>query len=296
MRSQWAVALKAAGLNVETIDGWQVRAASAYSFEPVGIMLHHTASNAQSGNMPCKKLVLEGRRDLKGPLSQFTVGRDGLIVLNAAGRCHHAGRGMSNRIEQLLADVEPPDYGQGLYDAPRAGAYRAGNKHFIGFECENDGIGERWSPELVTATVKACAALCVLYGWNPLTRVLMHREWTKRKIDPSARFPWRKMIADAVAAGTGNWDFELPEQADPLPPQKQRTLRRGDIGPDVASIQKVLGITADGHFGPITETHLKRFQQKHKLVADGVCGPITHAKLVEKQKRPILKEWPDEVL
>jgi peptidoglycan hydrolase-like protein with peptidoglycan-binding domain len=292
MRSQWATALKAAGLNVETIDGWQLRAASSYSFEPVGIMLHHTASNAQSGNMPCKTLVLEGRRDLKGPLSQFTVGRDGLIVLNAAGRCHHAGRGMANRIEQLLADVEPPDYGQGLYDAPRAGAYRAGNKHFIGFECENDGVGERWSPELVDATVKACAALCVLYGWNPLTRVLMHREWTKRKIDPSARFPWRKMIADAVDSG----DFEQPEQADPLPPQKQRTLRRGDIGPDVASMQKVLGITADGHFGPITETYVKRFQQKNKLSADGVVGPMTHAKLVEKQKRPILKEWPDEVL
>ena len=64
MRKQWAVSLKAAGLNVETIDGWQVRAASSYSFEPVGIMLHHTASNAQSGNMPCKRLVLEGRRDL----------------------------------------------------------------------------------------------------------------------------------------------------------------------------------------------------------------------------------------
>ena len=292
MRKQWAVSLKAAGLNVETIDGWQVRAASSYSFEPVGIMLHHTASNAQSGNMPCKRLVLEGRRDLKGPLSQFTVGRDGLIVLNAAGRCNHAGRGMANRIEQLLADVEPPDYGQGLYDAPKPGAYRAGNKHFVGVECENDGIGERWSDEIIDATVRACAVLCILHDWNPLTRVLMHREYTKRKVDPSARIPWRRLIAEAATTG----EFDLPEQAEPLPIPKTRVLRRGDIGPDVASIQKVLGIDADGHFGPVTEVHVKRFQQKNKLVADGIVGPVTHAKLVSKQKRPILKEWPNEVL
>jgi len=292
MINQWAVSLKAAGLNVETVDGWQVRAASSYSFEPVGIMLHHTASNAQSGNMPCRNLIINGRRDLKGPLSQFLVGRNGDVLLVAGKRCNHAGRGMAGRIEQLLADVEPPDYGQGLYDAPKPGAYRSGNKHFVGVECEADGVGERWSDELIEATVTACAVLCILHDWNPLTRILMHREWTSRKVDPDLRIPWRKLINDAVTTG----DFELPEQAAPLPTPKTRTLRKGDIGPDVAAIQKVLGITADGHFGPITELHVKRFQGKNKLVADGVCGPATHAKLVQKQKRPILREWPSEVL
>jgi len=46
----------------------------------------------------------------------------------------------------------------------------------------------------------------------------------------------------------------------------------------------------------VTEVHVKRFQQKNKLSADGIVGPVTHAKLVEKQKRPILKEWPSDVL
>jgi len=122
----------------------------------------------------------------------------------------------------------------------------------------------------------------------------MHHEWTKRKIDPSLRINWRKLVHDAVTTG----DFDIPEQAEPLPPQKIRTLRRGDVGPDVAGIQKVLGITADGHYGPITELNVKRFQSKCRppLTQDGVCGPLTHAKLVEKQKRPILKEWPGDVL
>lgn len=294
MINQWAHALKSAGLNVEALDGWQNRAASSYSYDPVGIMLHHTASNRNSGNMPCRELVISGRRDLSGPLSQFLVARDGAILLIAGGRCHHAGRGMANRIEQLLADVEPPDYGQGLYDAPKPGAYRAGNKHFVGFELEADGLGERYSDELLEATIKACATLCLLHGWNPLTRVLMHREWTSRKIDPDLRIPWRRLIADAVNSG----HFETPTQAEPLPPSKPRTLKKGDIGPDVAAIQKVLGITADGHFGPQTFAAVKRFQGKcrPRLTQDGVCGPLTHGKLVEKQKRPILERWPTDVL
>ena len=292
MIKQWAHELKAAGLNVEALDGWQMRAASAYHFEPAGIMLHHTASNAQSGNMPCRNLIINGRKDLKGPLSQFLVGRNGDILLVSGKRCNHAGRGMAGRIETLLADVEPPDYGQGLYDAPKPGAYRVGNKHFVGFECEANGVGERWSDDLIDATVAACAVLCILHDWNPLTRVLCHREWTSRKVDPDLRIPWRRLINDAVTTGT----FEIPVQAAPLPTPKTRTLRNGDIGPDVAAMQKVLGITADGHFGPITETWVKRFQQRNKLSADGVVGPLTYAKLVAKQKRPILVRWPNEVL
>jgi hypothetical protein len=76
MINQWATALKAAGLNVEALDGWQMRAASSYVYEPVGIMLHHTASNRNSGNMPCRNIVVNGRKDLKGPLSQFLIGRN----------------------------------------------------------------------------------------------------------------------------------------------------------------------------------------------------------------------------
>ena len=122
----------------------------------------------------------------------------------------------------------------------------------------------------------------------------MHREWTSRKIDPDLRIPWRKHINDAVVNG----EFEIPQQAEAPPPQKARTMRRGDIGPDVAAIQKVLGITADGHFGPITELHVKRVQGKAKppVTVDGIVGPVTYALLIGKQKRPILKEWPQDVL
>ena len=56
-------------------------------------------------------------------------------------------------------------------------------------------------------------------------------------------------------------------------------VKRGDRGSAVRSIQRELGITADGVFGPMTERAVKRFQRRHDLVPDGIVGPITRRAL-----------------
>jgi peptidoglycan hydrolase-like protein with peptidoglycan-binding domain len=56
-------------------------------------------------------------------------------------------------------------------------------------------------------------------------------------------------------------------------------VKRGDRGRAVRSIQRELGITADGVFGPMTERAVKRFQSRHDLVPDGIVGPLTRAAL-----------------
>ncbi len=48
-------------------------------------------------------------------------------------------------------------------------------------------------------------------------------------------------------------------------------------GSDVRQLQRVLGVGADGVFGPVTERALKRWQRSHGLVADGIAGPNTRA-------------------
>ena len=58
-------------------------------------------------------------------------------------------------------------------------------------------------------------------------------------------------------------------------PVRPRTMRRGHKGPDVAAMQEVLGITADGIFGKGTEGAVKEWQRDNNLVADGVVGPAT---------------------
>jgi hypothetical protein len=47
----------------------------------------------------------------------------------------------------------------------------------------------------------------------------------------------------------------------------------------VRSLQRRIGVPADGVFGPGTEAALKRWQAAHGLVPDGVAGPRTRAKL-----------------
>jgi Putative peptidoglycan binding domain len=63
---------------------------------------------------------------------------------------------------------------------------------------------------------------------------------------------------------------------------------RSDGGGDVRALQRMIGVPADGVFGPGTEAALKRWQEAHGLVADGIAGPQTRAKL-ELGPGPVLK-------
>ena len=57
---------------------------------------------------------------------------------------------------------------------------------------------------------------------------------------------------------------------------------RVDRHPAVATVQRILGLTADGAFGPATETAVKAFQASRGLTADGIVGRDTWAALVAK--------------
>ena len=56
-------------------------------------------------------------------------------------------------------------------------------------------------------------------------------------------------------------------------------LKKGSSGEDVKRLQDKLGITADGSFGPATETKVMEWQTANSLTADGVVGDTTWGKL-----------------
>jgi peptidoglycan hydrolase-like protein with peptidoglycan-binding domain len=55
----------------------------------------------------------------------------------------------------------------------------------------------------------------------------------------------------------------------------RKVVKLGSDGVDVKYLQKKLGITADGDFGPNTKAAVVAFQKKHGLTADGIVGPKT---------------------
>ena len=67
--------------------------------------------------------------------------------------------------------------------------------------------------------------------------------------------------------------------ADTEPSPAFPVLRMGSHGPDVAELQRLLGIKDDGEFGPVTAAAIMNFQRSNGLDADGVVGKFTWEKL-----------------
>lgn len=58
-----------------------------------------------------------------------------------------------------------------------------------------------------------------------------------------------------------------------------KTIRKGDRGEEVKTLQRLLDITPGGIFGSQTEAAVKQYQAAHGLIPDGICGPKTWAAL-----------------
>lgn len=73
-----------------------------------------------------------------------------------------------------------------------------------------------------------------------------------------------------------------------------QTIREGSTGQDVVDWQHILGVTADGSFGPKTKEATIAWQKSKNLIADGVVGPATWAAAFPRTKEP-LKVDPNNV-
>ena len=63
-------------------------------------------------------------------------------------------------------------------------------------------------------------------------------------------------------------------------------LVQGSTGSDVALAQKVIGVPADGHFGPVTLAALKKWQAANKVPVTGRLDAATWARMVALGKVP----------
>jgi peptidoglycan hydrolase-like protein with peptidoglycan-binding domain len=79
----------------------------------------------------------------------------------------------------------------------------------------------------------------------------------------------RSIIAADLATGIAVPALQLEGAPSGMP----ATVRFGDHGDAVKTLQRELQIAADGIFGRITKATLVDYQLAHQLAPDGVCGP-----------------------
>lgn len=145
------------GLDVDLRDV-RVPGYRGRTIHPRGVLEHHTASPAGSGDLPSLSTCIHGRRDVPGPLCQILIGRAGTVAVVTDGLANHSGAGNWPGIT-------------------------SGNDQLIGVEIENNGVGEPWSLGLLVVAAKVTARLCEAFS---LGIVIGHKEWAPgRKIDPS---------------------------------------------------------------------------------------------------------------
>ncbi len=261
MMAIWlADVLWSADLSVEETPGWKTRGRGEM-VAVKGILVHHTAG-AMKGDRPSLNLVLNGRPDLAGPLSQLFLTRAGVWVVLAAGRCNHAGAGSWQGIT-------------------------AGNSNFLGVEAENAGVpADPWPTTQMIAYERGCAAILKHIGADDVM-VAGHREYALprgRKVDPLFDMTqFRSNVAMWMKSDRG---AAQSSPADVAPTSLM--LQKGDQGKSVAMLQsalnfwaenlKIVGwkkLSADGAFGPGTKVALEMFQHKNGLTVDGRAGPKT---------------------
>lgn len=217
---QWRAALRAEGVRFSEFEDWTTHNRNSVGpFADVrGIIVHHTAGRNSLS------LCRNGRPDLPGPLAHAHLAKTGLVTMLSTGRANHAGKGSQAVYDAVVAETPLPATGPDAVD---------GNAHFYGIEIENLGDGKDPYPgDQYESAVRWVAAICRHHGWTAASAI-GHKEWTKRKIDPS--FPmasFRSRVA-ARLAHDASWNYGEEEKpvTEPARPPAYRGVLETDAVP-----------------------------------------------------------------
>ncbi|GAA3770601.1 peptidoglycan-binding protein [Streptomyces chiangmaiensis] len=172
----FAAALRGEGVHIQEHPNWRThnRNHKGPWGSVHGVILHHTAGSDSL------RVCRDGMASLPGPLCIGLIAKDGTVHLVGYGRTNHAGSGSVAVLDAVTAERALPPPGPDAVD---------GNARFYGFEIENLGNGRDPYPAAqLDAAERVSAAICRAHGWSAAS-VIGHKEWTRRKIDPSFSMP-----------------------------------------------------------------------------------------------------------
>jgi len=254
--------LKAEGLTVVEVGNWREHHRNHKGpWGPVhGVMVHHTVTK---GSAKTVDLCRKGYTGLPGPLCHGVITKDGRVHLVGYGRANHAGLGDPDVLSAVIAERNLPPDNEATVD---------GNRHFFGFECENEGDGkDPWPPEQLLAIEKAAAAICRHYGWNERS-VIGHLEWQPGKVDPRGftMTSMRNRIRARIAAGPG--------KGTPPSTGITYTVKAGDT---LSGIAKSLGVTVEALYS----ANKSKLKSPHEIFP-GQELAVPNGKPLPEPKRP----------
>jgi hypothetical protein len=204
-----ADAFRENGLTVREVKGWTTRGRPG-TFDPRGVVFHHTASGSRSGSAPSLKTCTNGRPDVAGPLCNVMVGRDSTVFVIAAGKANHAGTGGPYR------------------NIPRNSA----NAFMVGVEVENDGTHEEWTPALLRTCDIVFSTLLIGLRRSP-SWLIGHKEWApSRKIDP------HRLVMDDRRRQVARQIQRLTDPGN-TPPAAHHIVKSGDTLFRIARIHRM---------------------------------------------------------
>lgn len=268
--------------------------------KPVGVLWHSTGAN----NKTIKRYVQPSDNDpnRKELLEIIGVNKNG-NDWNHKKRNAGVNAFVGTLADGTVAAVQVLEYN----DRPwGCGSGKKGtcNDGWLQFEiCEDNLKDKAYFEAVYKEACELTALYCKMFDINPLGSVthngvtvptiLCHQDSYKLKLgsNHSDVYPWfnkygksMESVRKDVAALLKEMDkAPVPTPAPTPTPSKNTkpTLRRGDTGEDVKTLQKELkrlgfdpnGI--DGKFGPGCEKALIAFQKERGLDPDGVCGPKT---------------------
>ena len=113
-----------------------------------------------------------------------------------------------------------------------------------------------------------------------LARSLRRREYAALRRTPAYRKK-RALVSAALMTATvlAPAHDAARAQGTEVTDASAGMLKLGSRGPEVAAMQRALGISADGIFGHQTKRAVTAFQAAHGLEVDGIVGPITRGAL-----------------
>lgn len=171
-------AAERAGVRYEVDSTWLDVDPYGKSFDPVGVVWHHTACSPMArGNMPSLNWCRNpGPFAGKARACHIVVGRDGFLQIIAGSGAYHAGAGGPLKINGTLI---PKDLG---------------NRYLIGIEIEASSTPRvnqsnkqtpktGMNPAQLESVARFCAALFDILNWDT-DSAIRHKDWApNRKVD-----------------------------------------------------------------------------------------------------------------